>query len=191
MKDLYKKVNYTSNIKALISTNIREYDLSKANINALYKNDIISTKEYKRYLTMNNIQRKVNVGLIIRNNPNVGNIIRKTIKESKKLLFEENNIKPENVLSIKNDAVFLIEIKPKITRFDNMVFIHKNTYSSFYKIFNMELYYYLDSINGIEKLHVKGISDNNLKLHEIYFIDFLKELFYTAETETVDDVLNY
>ena len=87
LRDLYKKVNYTSNIKALISTNIREYDLSKANINALYKNDIISTKEYKRYLTMNNIQRKVNVGLIIRNNPNVGNIIRKTIKESKKLFF--------------------------------------------------------------------------------------------------------
>ena len=188
--ELYENINYTSNIKFLISSFIREYDISKANITILRDKGVLSQSEYVKCFNMNKQDREKYIGLMYFKVENLDTILKQGIIEAKKMFFEANNIKDHEVLCIKNDAVFLINRVASYTTFGNVVFNNKNTYTSYYKIFDKELYYSLDVINRFEKLDIKGISKEKIKLHESYFIDFLKTLFNSAQTDSLDNTIN-
>lgn len=192
---LYERVNYTADINFLTSTYIREYDISKANINILYKKGVISKQQYEFLYNAPNQVRKVHVGLFLRDNPRCVQILKDGIIEAKKMFFLSNDIKEEDVLAIKNDAIFLINKIANVTKFDNIEFKCKNTYTSYYKIGPLEMYYYLNTIENKEKIDIKGINDIELKKHEEYFLDFLLACFYSVETEkieeTIDIVVNF
>ena len=49
MNNLYQQTNYMADVDYLISTYIREYDISKANINILYKYGVINKQQYDTY----------------------------------------------------------------------------------------------------------------------------------------------
>ena len=55
---IYQKVNYLSPIKYLINTYIREYDLSKANINSLLYTKRIDQSMYDKLFNMNKNDRE-------------------------------------------------------------------------------------------------------------------------------------
>lgn len=186
---LYENINYSSNIKFLISSYIREYDISKANITILRDKGVLSQSDYIKCFNMPKQDREKYIGLLYYKINNLDNILKQGIIEAKKMFFEANNIQDNEVLCIKNDAVFLINKIAPYTVFGNVVFNNKNTYTSYYNIFNKELYYNLDTINNIEVLDIKGISKDKIKLHENYFIDFLKVLFNSAQTESLDKTI--
>ena len=50
MNNLYQQTNYMADVDYLISTYIREYDISKANINILYKYGVINKQQYDTFL---------------------------------------------------------------------------------------------------------------------------------------------
>lgn len=180
---LYNKTLYTAPIEMIGAANIYEYDISKANINILFKYNKINKDLYLRLSNSDRLERQIYIGLMIKSNPDIGKIIKNGILEAKKGLFELNNINDIDILSIKNDAVFLINKVPSITNIDGIIFENKNIYNSFYTVNNLELYYRYDPVNLIDVLDVKGISDDNLKLHQDYFADLLKHIFsvYTLE----------
>lgn len=188
--NLYLKDGYNSPIiNYIISTYIREYDIEKANINILLKYGAITQEQYNKFLSMDSYSRKVAVGYLLRDNQEANKILRDGFVESRRLFFEANNIQDHEVLSIKKDAIFLINRIPSVLDFGQVRFIEKNIYTSFYKISNLEFYYYLDYIHNIEKLDIKGISDENLKLHENYMLDFLKYIFEIAQTSHISEVI--
>lgn len=190
MNNLYKRINYNSDVDYLISTYIREYDISKANINVLYKYGAISKSQYEKYYIMNKNAREISVGILLRDNPEFNKILQNGIIEAKRLFFETNNIQEEDVLAIKNDAVFVINKIPNVCIFDNIEFKLKNVYTSFYRLDNTELYYYFDIVTGAEKLDVKGINDEILLLHEPYFLEFLKVTFNSAQAYPIQDTID-
>lgn len=182
--------NYISSYNLILNSFIREYDLSKANINALYSRGIINKYKYDElYNADKNIREKV-IGLMIRKDPNIYKEIQNGIMDAKYKLLIENNIEPEDIVSIKNDAVFVKNHKLNYTRFGLMDFKLKNTYTLFIKINRYEFYYYYNSYNNEEKLDIKGISDDKLKLHKEYFIDFLLALFNILQTEGIIQAVN-
>ena len=192
---LYEQTNYIADIDYLLSTYIREYDISKANINILFRYGVISKEQYDQYYIMDREARQISIGLLLRDKPEVNDVLRKGIIEAKKHFFEANNIQEQDVLTIKNDAVFIINKIPTITKFDNIEFSMKNIYTSYYKLNNIELYYFFDIVSGLEKLDVKGINDEKLKLHKKYFMEFLEVCFNSAQTypleDTIDIVTNF
>lgn len=190
MNNLYKQINYISDVDYLISTYIREYDISKANINVLYKYGAISKAQYDNYYIMDKKAREISIGLLLRDNPELNLVLQNGIIEAKRLFFEANNIQEEDVLTIKNDAVFIINKIPNVCVFDNIEFSLKNIYTSFYKLQYVELYYYFDIVTGTEKLDVKGIKDEILPLHEPYFLEFLKVLFNSAQAYPIQDTID-
>ena len=64
------------------------------------------------------------------------------------------------ILSIKNDAVFIINKKLINIEFGLIKFVEKNIYTSFYKINGIEYYYYYSNFTKEEYLDIKGISAN-------------------------------
>lgn len=190
ISNLYKNINYRSNINFLVSTYIREYDISKANISVLYEKKVISKDMYIELYNAPNHKRKVMVGLLLRRNPKYVEILKQGIMEAKEKFFKANNIKDEEVLAIKNDAVFLINKIANVTKFNNIEFKMKNVYTSYYKIDNLEFYYFYESYTGREKLDVKGISDEQLEKHKSYFLEFLEVCFNSAEIENIDETLD-
>lgn len=168
---------YTAPIPYIISTYIREYDISKANINILYHEKQISDQQYQFLYSCPKFQREIIVGKMRKKNQNLTAILKNGIKNARIQLCIANHLTDENILSVKNDAVFVIDRDLKYTQFDNIRFAHKNTYTSYYKIYNMEFYY--DGINDV--LDVKGMGDSLELYHGPYFTDLLKFLFSEAE----------
>ena len=172
-----------------VFADIREYDISKANINVLLYKGIINSTQYEYIKSLPRMDRQYLIGNMCKNS-DIQKALSDGIIEFKKRFFESNSIDPNRVLSIKNDAVFLMDIVPRFTKFDNVEFLCKNHYTMYMKIFDLELYYYLNRVNQEEKLDIKGISDEKItKYHSNYMVDFLLYLFEVLSTQGVQDAI--
>ena len=189
MDNLYEKKNYLNPIPYLFS-DIREYDISKANINILFAKGIIDEDKYKYLYNLPRMDRQYTIGNMCKNK-DIQDALDSGLIEFKKLFFETNDIGYQDVLSIKNDAIFLINKVPRFTSFGNVQFLEKNHYISYMKVFDTELYYSLNRVTGEEKIDVKGISDEKLeKYHLNYMLDFLCYIFNTIQTDGIDKAIN-
>ena len=178
---MYDKVNYTADISYLTNVFITEYDISKCNINVLFIKGFIDKKTYDYLYNSEKMVRQVYVGKLQKENPKIVKALKEGIIEAKKMLFEANNILDRDVLSIKNDAVFIINRQLNITKFGLIEFVPKGIYTSFFKIHGLELYYYYNNITKEEYIEVKGISNKSLENHENYFLQLLKDIFYSIQ----------
>ena len=68
ISQLYKNINYKSQVNNIIGENIREYDISKANITMLYSANIISLEEYNRLCNVDKMERQITIGYLIKKN---------------------------------------------------------------------------------------------------------------------------
>ena len=182
----YKMKNYTLDIKYLTNRFIYEYDISKANLNILYHEGVVSKKDYDLIMQFGRGQREIYFGNLQRNNKEISEILANGIAKARKAFIEANNLNDMNILSVKNDAIFVIDNKPRVTKFDNIEFKLKNTYTSYFNINKLEIYYYLDLVSNEENLDVKGISDERLALHAGFFLNILCEVFEAIQTNSVE-----
>ena len=192
ISQLYEKVLYSKQVEILVSKYIREYDMSKANINVLYREGAITKQAYDHYYSLPKQERQVAIGLLQRDNKPIADILKSGLIRAKRDFFIANDIQDQDILSIKNDAIFILGNKPiKTTKIDNVEFIIKNIYTSFYKTHKIEFYYYNDRINHNEILDCKGLGSSSLELHKDYFYEVLKIIFDTAEKDSIKEAMNF
>ena len=135
------------------------------------------------------MQRQISIGMM-QKDEKIANAIKEEMRKIRNTFISKNNLDPSNVLSIKNDAFFLIDKIPDQTKFGVIEFSIKNTYTSYYFLKGIELYYSYEQRTGIEILDIKGMSDSKKNLHENYFVDFLKTLFCSAEVEPIEETID-
>lgn len=186
---LYKEKIYTINLNYLFNQYIREYDISKANINILFAKKVIDINLYNTLYNSDRMYRQVYIGKMIRNNPKIQEVLNQGIIEYKQKFFEANGINDNNIVSIKNDAVFVLNIVPKILNFDNITFVHKNTYTSFMKLNELELYYGCDMAS--EVIDVKGIKDTDLEMYHMDFLSIIIDYFRYIQKGGPEATLQY
>lgn len=185
---LWDRTNYTQDLSLLKSCNIYEYDISKANINMLYYYGKLTKEQYEVYKIMDNQMRKISIGLMERENRELIKIKADGIRHFKKLFFEEHNLQDSEILTIKNDAIFVMR-KLYDTKFDNVEFTLRNKYTLFCRVFRHQFFYSYDPVNQKDFLHIKGMKNEQYELHEKYMIDFIKYLFKTFQTDTIEETL--
>lgn len=192
MDNLYEKINYSANVPFIFSKSIYEYDIEKANISILYSKGVISKEYYDKLYHSYKLQRQIAIGNLQKQNSNVTNILQEGIIEAKKELFELNDIDPDKVLSIKNDAVFLIGKILNITTVlnGNVKFILKNSYNSFVRLSGIEVYYLYNRTTGNEAYSIKGLGKSE-HLHEEYMIDFILFILSSIQTESIESTIGY
>lgn len=183
---LSNRINYTADIGYIINSFIYEYDIEKANITILYLSGILDKETYNRLYNLERMVRQRYIGMMEKNDPNIVKVLQQGIIEAKNQLFAANQIQDYEILSIKNDAVFTINKPLQNTRFGLINFVQKNQYTAFYRIQNLELYYYYNSFNQEEYLHVKGINDIELIKHNEYILQLLKDIFYSIQVSGIE-----
>lgn len=187
MIQLFESSSYLAPIDYIVSRYIREYDIAKANINILLYKGLISKKQYDYFYSLDKKSREIQVGILQGNNKGINIGLQKGFKEMMKMFFEANDIKNYEVLSIKKDAVYLIDRIPTISTFSNIDFIAKNTYTSYYRINRLEMYYYCNA--SLENIDIKGMNKESLTLHKEYMLDFILTLFYSAQHDKIEETI--
>lgn len=172
-RTLYSKVDYLCPVNVVVNRVI-EYDMKDAGYSVICKYGLLPKVVIDRLRNMDKKKRKISIGMIERDMPRLIKNKAKGITNSRRAFMIENDLKDEDILSIKNDAMFIIGKKCKHLDFGEVKFAEKNTYTSYHKINNYEFYYN----SRTEKLDVKGVSDKNLeKFDEESILKFLKTCF--------------
>ena len=186
---LFKEKNYTIALPYIFNQYIREYDISKANINILFAENAISKELYDHLYNSDRMYRQVYIGKMIRNNETIQEILNNGIIKYKQKFFEVNGITDNDIVSIKNDAVFVLNKAPRILKFDNVQFVHKNTYTSFIKLNELEVYY--GSFKDSEVIDIKGIKDEDLEKYHLDFLNIIIDFFRTVQKRGPEITLQY
>lgn len=176
MSNLYTRHLYTNDeYKFIISKSIKEMDIKAAGMNMLISAGKLSDKQIEYLNSLDKKTRNVKIGLMMKKEPSLNKVKSDGLIKYRKEFFEKNNIEDSNVISIKSDAIFLVNQHIKFNKFDNVEFVEKNRYTSFYNLNRLEFYY------SNKKLDIKGINKDVQKIHKKYFLHFLKHVFDTAE----------
>ena len=192
MSYIYKLLNYISPVKLLSSVIITEYDISKANINALYESGLIDNVKYNYLSSLPKYDRERIVGKMIEYDTK--DIVYKTIYNriisAKKNLFIKNNLNESEIIRIANDAVYVMRgTNLHYTEFGMMKFIPKNRYTSFLSLGN--LYIFFNSSNEDLIVDIIGLGKVEKELHCDYMISFIANILALIESSTIDMVINF
>lgn len=171
---IYRKHNYVNkNISIIRDLTIREYDIKSAGMNILYTKGFIEDEEYKVLSEMDKLKRNIIIGKWLRDNPDVNKIMMDEFIQIRKQFFEANDLNNDDILSIKKDAIFVIDKKLNNLIFGNYVFVEKELYTSYFHLNKQEEYYY-NKYKDI--LEVKGFSDDIKEFQSNYYFKLIKEL---------------
>ena len=190
MSELWEKANYRSDIHYLIDNLIHEYDITKANISVLRDAGVLSEEEYQYYYSAPKTQREIAIGKMQGKDPRITFILKEGISNARRIFLESNNIEDSRVIAIRNDAITIIGnpvYNVQIT--DLVAFRLVGSYSSYYHINDIDLFYLYDIVSGDEKLDIKGMGDESVELHKFHFLEFLAELFYSAQIEGIPSAI--
>lgn len=190
ISNLWSNINYLSNIPYYIGY-IIEYDISKANINALKYMGKIDTYTYNMLYNSPKKYREIYIGKMIQKDHEIYNYIQKGIIDAKKEFFILNHIQDNEVLSIKNDAIIVLSDRYMHTHTlnDNMIFIQKEYYTFYFISKRKEFYYRYDNKNNIDIIEIKGMSDKMIEYHRDYMLAFILDIFYKIQLSNIEDVL--
>ena len=188
---LYNNQNYSKGLD-YYSGYIVEYDMSKANINALLTRGVIGKDLYDKLYNADKQIREVYIGNMIKRNENIYKEIQAGIIDAKKQFVESNNIKDEEIFSIRNDAMYILSDRPMIQSFGNYYFAKKNTYTFFFKFYsNKEWYYRFDQFSNKDIIDIKGINNDLLYQHQGFFLKFLADVSYSLQMSSIEETLEF
>lgn len=170
---IYNKHNYINkNVLSIRDVYIREYDIKSAGLNIIYHKNYITEKEYNILKNMDKTKRNVTIGKWLRSNKEVNKVMMDEFIEIRRKFFEANEIQDDEVLSIKKDAIFLVNKEVFNLDIDGYIFMKKHEYTDYFRIDNIEFYY--DKYN--DKLDIKGVPEES-KNENNPLIKVTKELF--------------
>ena len=132
--NLYKKDLYTrEDIDYLINKHITEYDIKSANISIARYYNLLPKETIDHLSTLNKQDRVIQVGKIQRDDKIFNEELNNGFEYMRRNLFLFNDIEDDDVLSVKKDAVFIIDKILLYTKFDELEFAQKNSYTSYHK----------------------------------------------------------
>lgn len=197
--NLWERINYLIDKPYILSSNIYEYDISKANINILRSMDMITEQEYNNFLIMDKMSREVIIGERIREEREATktstsrgysvtyDTIKNGIIEAKRQLFLHNKLSDDSIIRIANDAVYVQSIGPlQYTDFiigknnHPVSFIYKGNYRSMIILNKILVLYNIDQ-TGNFVVDIKGINDEKIHFHE-KMLEFICEMIFLMES---------
>jgi len=156
--ELAKRTNYTNkDIIYLKNVEIVEWDIRSAGFSVLKYKGAIPPFLIDEWEKLDKHTRSVREGNLQRANPNIASLIINTLADVRSCFVNLNGIKDYEILSIKKDAMFLINKRISHNKIfnDYFEFRKKGVYSSYVLLGEKEIYY-SSSTNSMD---IKGISE--------------------------------
>lgn len=156
----------------IIKNSICEYDIKNAGVTILYQKGILTKREYLYYINLDKNTRVIKTGNLLKDNPSYYKIQMDGFKEYMDKFRKANKIRKYSVFEIAKDALWIIGRQPKILKFDNILFVKKREFTSFFK-YRKIIFYVNSRTNEVE---VRGSNPDDLT-----FLNLLKELLIKYE----------
>lgn len=157
-------INKTNtNIPFIHHESIEEWDIRSANTSLMRYYELINPKVISKFEKMDKHDRELSVGLYLRKHREISIALEKAFTDIIHEFIGINMLDPDqDIISIKKDSLFVRNKVINCSEFGNgtVNFVKKNSYTGCLLIPNYEFYY------SREKIDVKGISDDMLRLHE-------------------------
>jgi hypothetical protein len=159
-------------IKYLINKRIYEYDIQSAGLTVLKNKNIITEDTYNLWKTKPKSWVQYYIGSRL---GKLQDDIFKTEAEIVSKFIDINEIQDSNIISRKRDAVFIFNTTISTTTIDGYSFKLKNTYTSYFKLENFELYYHSDK----DFLDIKGLDISCITHHKL--LPYIKKCIMLLE----------
>lgn len=192
MNDLQKALNIAKNTTYLNdyyhylrNVEIVEWDIHAAGLSALKYKKALPEKYLKELEGMSKQRRTVTEGLLQRKYKSLSELIIDTLAMARMDFVSQNNIPSDSILTIKKDALFLINFTPQISLIDKEFnFRRKNTYTSYINL-NKKEFYYSSYDNSLD---VKGLDSDVIEKQKDFLLKDIKGFLRSGE-KVSDDVL--
>lgn len=171
--ELWKKTGYLNkDIDYLFNCEIREYDLKAADMSLMKQFKLVSAETIASLEKMDNQARHVRTGMM-QKDKKFAKVLVEAFKEARRMFFEANDIETSDVLSIKKDAIFIINKDCVHHTFGALDFRIKNRYLGYMNLNRLELYF----TDSNTPLDVKGLGKEAPEKHKDYLLDFIRDVF--------------
>lgn len=182
---LWEYTNYTNDyFDHLCNVEILEYDMRNAGISLCKEYNLLPNSTLRYLESIDKKEAQIKLGVMQSKDKKLRDSLSEAFVDARKKFFEANELTPDNVLSIKKDAIFVLSRCQHLS-FGHIQFVNKNSYSSYYKFDRYEYYYYT---NGLD---IKGISDEKLEKHRDYMISAIHEFMFLMENVKTDKIIRY
>lgn len=183
MEHLYKAVNWTNrNIPFVVNRPIIEYDMRRAGLSVIKQFELLPVDRIEKLDEMEKRKADVAIGKLRGKDKDFSKKFGDAMTEARKLFITSNRLEEPDIVSIKNDAFFVIGSCPN-TKFGYIEFRPKHTYTSFINLDKIEFYY------NTERMDIKGLSDGALRNQEEYWIKTINKFMSIIETGTRTEAL--
>lgn len=184
--NLYTKTNYLSPIDSVVNS-IVEYDMKSAGLSVIKTHELLTPAKIAKLESMQKGERNRAIGIMEIEDKDLVKAKKRGITSARKDFISSNGFTDEEILSIKNDAIFIVGRKARHLTFGKFIeFTPKNTYSSYHRINKLELYH-----NKREKrIDIKGLSEYS-EDHERGILQFFRTVFTYVEYDRRDELKRY
>lgn len=160
MSTILSKERYTDSSISFLISDIVEYDMKEAGFSVIQQNKLLPQEEIDSLYQKTKEQRKIAIGKIERKNKALVKAKAEGLRQYRELFGEANNLKDEDILSIKKDAIFVKRYCYNTKFGDYIEFREKNAYQAFMQFGPFEFYM---NDSGVD---VKGLIDSNVEKHQ-------------------------
>lgn len=190
VEDIISKREYLTPSR-YISGRITEYDMKSANISVMRDTELISQESYLQLAAMPKIAREREVGLMEKADPTLYTSIAQGIKNAKLDLASFNQLVPEQIVRVANDAVYINSLVDlSHTKFGEFIeFRPKNIYNVYVNL-NGKLIFCRFDPDGNIHIDTKCIGKNDI-LHRDYMIYTIMSTITLLERSGVQDAIDY
>jgi hypothetical protein len=148
-------MNFLNKEKVIeVSSSITEYDISSANTSIIRHFGLLSNSIVDKLEKMPKIDRVKAVGKVMKKYRDFSKNLEEGFNKIITEFIELNNLDESDIISIKRDAVFVINKDPKVLNIgEHIHFIPKNSYTDYLYCRPYEIY------RNKEGLEIKGMND--------------------------------
>ena len=170
---LNKDYQYLKNV------NIVEWDIHSAGLSVLKFRKLLPEDELKELEGMEKHARTVREGWLQKEKPEVAKEIISTLSKVRQAFVIANHIYDREILTIKKDAIFLINKTPTMTIIkDVFEFRKKGTYSSYMLLNDNKEFYYNSFLDSLE---IKGLTEEAKKKQSEFILKDIKKIIKSGE----------
>ena len=179
-----KSLYLNTSIEAVLFEGITEYDARDAGFSVIKNLGLLPEDEIQKISLMGKYEKNVYIGKLRGSNPDLSRGMTKGLREAVYEFITINEIPDDRILSIKNDAVFVVgNLKMKTLEINGVFFSRKNSFTSYHYIAGKEFYY--NSVKN--EITTKGVT---LPKGDLY--DFFCSIFNHMESSSnINTTLRY
>lgn len=167
------------NIEYLFNAEIIEYDMRDAGFTIIKQFQLLDSDQIKNLSRLDKDERTRAIGKLQINNKVLAEALKERFAEMRSSFITANQIFSHEIISVKNDALFIIGVKERL-KFGRVEFAMKHQYSSYVRFIdnnNIEIYYR----DG--EMDIKGIGERGINRHRLYLLNFINRVMGDIEAK--------